>query len=99
MSQMFVFTFGDGGYDTQHAVVLADSLDEARGLLVADIEAQTAAAPRWPHDPETINPNWMGREGFLPSYHAADRIGQAADAGFPPRAVEGSIVYLIGVDG
>lgn len=96
---MFVFTFGDGGYDTQHAVVLADSLDEARGLLEADIQLQTAAAERWPHDPEKINPNWVGREGFHPNTHSVGRIVQATDAGFPPRAVEGAIVYLIGVDG
>lgn len=96
--EMFVFTFGDGGYDTQHAVVLADSLDAAQNLLEADIAAQTAAAPRWPRSGE-INPNWTGREGFSPAYHAAARIERATGEGFPPRAVEGSIVYLIGVDG
>lgn len=96
---MFVFTFGDGGYDTQHAVVLAADLDEARQLLEADIAAQTAEAPRWPHDPETINPNWVGREGFSPYTHSVARIVQATAAGVPPRPVAGSIVYLIGVDG
>jgi hypothetical protein len=95
--KLFAFSFGSGYYDIQNAVVMAETMEEARALLISDIERQHANAPR--RDGGRIDCNWVGENGFSPSYHSVSRFDEAVNENRHPNEIVGPVAYLIGVDG
>lgn len=104
---MFVFSFGHGYYELQHAVVMAETVEEAQGKLFADIERQLPNRARWPDgEPDC---NWVGENGFDPEWFNRERFDEAIEAATKkyddeyrkllPREVTGDVTYVIGVDG
>jgi hypothetical protein len=82
VSRLWVFTFGSLYYDMQQAVVLADTEQQARDILAADMAAQDVAtrlcddcetdhARTFGNGPHGGRPN--GERGFTPYYHTAAR--------------------------
>ncbi len=99
--KMFVFPFGDGYYDKQSAVVLAETIEEAKAKLLFDIARQTANHRRWPDGQP--DPNWNGQDGFN-SVFRVERLIMAEnydddDGHMTPWVVDGEVAYIYGVDG
>ncbi len=102
---MFVFPVGGGYYEKQSAVVLAETMEEARGKLLDDIARQAANQPLGPGgDPDV---NWVGENDFYPSWFSPEQLDKAAqaaaedseDSDMLPWEVTGDVAYIIGVDG
>jgi hypothetical protein len=105
MVRMFVFPVGSGYYEKQSAVVLAETMEEAREKLLADIARQAANQPQGPGGGPDVN--WFGENGFYPSWFSPKRLDEAAkaaakdgeDADMLPWEVTGDVAYIVGVDG
>jgi hypothetical protein len=103
---MFVFPVGRGYYEKQSAVVLAETMEEAREKLLADIARQAPNQARWP-DGE-LDGNWFGENGFYPSWFSPEQLDAAAEAAAErggeysdmlPWEVTGDVAYIVGADG
>lgn len=85
--KLFRFTFGDGqDYDLQNAVVMAESAEEARQLLMNDLQRQSTLVPS---DREKYR--YKGDNGFT-YWYTEHNIGDVMEA-------TGPVVYTYGVDG
>jgi hypothetical protein len=90
--RLYVFSFGNGGYDQQRAVVQAHSAEEARRLLVADLRQQRRAHL-------FTNLHREGDNGLQASYHTVERLEEAEAAGQVVWEATGPVAYVWGVDG
>jgi hypothetical protein len=102
---MFVFPFGCGYYERQCAVVMAETIEEARTKLLADIDRQTPNQAHWPHG--GLDGNWVGDNDFRPYWFNRDMLAKAEEAAredgedkdMLPYEITGDVGYVIGVDG
>lgn len=84
--KMYVFTFGENaGYNSQQAVVLADSPEEAREKLVAELRYQQSSDVRR-----------FGRENF---FHTEEALIASERERHYVRECDGDIVFTYGIDG
>lgn len=89
--KMFICVFDLGSYEQQNAVVLAETADQARKLLAADIIRQRESAPRDRYG-DGIDPNWTGENGFQP-WFAPEKLAHVVVT-----EVNGPVCYTIGAD-
>jgi hypothetical protein len=89
----FLFYFGNGSYDEQCAMVLANSLDEARELLVADLSAlgHIKRLPISSADTTAGSPQ--------PYYHSLQALTEAESRNAKGVEVDRNPIYIYGVDG
>lgn len=93
--RLFIFNFGTGNYDTQNAVVLAETPEEARELLVADLSQQGAAKRLAPSRPSPV-----GERGLQYYYHNLETLRwHSGELLLPVAEHDGPVVYTYGVDG
>lgn len=106
MVKMFVFPFGNGDYDKQSAVVLAETIEEAKEKLLADIDRQMTNHGKWPGSDE-LDCNWRGEDGFTGSF-SRERLTEAEQyddshddkPGYMASwEASGEIAYIFGLDG
>lgn len=89
----FLFYFGTGNYDEQCAVVLANSLDEARELLVADLSALSRIK-------RSSIPSTDTTAGSpQPYYHNLQALTEAESRNAKGVEVDRNPIYIYGVDG
>jgi hypothetical protein len=100
MVRMFVFPFGNGYYEKQSAVVLAETIEEAHAKLLADIARQVSNQPPLPR--------WIGDNGFVPGHFSPERLNEATKAAAKegderkymlPWEATGDVAYVVGWDG
>lgn len=99
---MFRFSFGSGYYERQYAVVMAETMEEARAILFADMERQAEIAPRRNYSTgngkssNRIDGNYLSPEGWSDYWFTAEMMAESEE---DPCEVVGPVTYLIGADG
>lgn len=99
--RLWVFTFGRASdYDKQQAVVLAETEQEARGLLLADMARQEAAWPRDDQGDRLWSPEAQAtaERGYSLQFNEGMLADAEAD-GNPVWSTDEPVVYAHGIDG